>query len=86
MNYIFTGIFILEALIKIIALGPRLYFNDNWNTFDFIIVLGSFCGIFIAFATTLQIRGATSVFRAFRIMRILRLIKRGTVRKDDGND
>ena len=39
-NQIFTVIFILEALIKIIALG-RQYFKENWNIFDFIIIIGS---------------------------------------------
>ncbi|TNV88195.1 hypothetical protein FGO68_gene12429 [Halteria grandinella] len=78
LNYIFTTVFFLEVIIKNCAVGPRLYFNDNWNTFDFAIVCGSFAGIFISSATNIQIKGATSVFRAFRIMRIMRLIKRGS--------
>lgn len=40
VNYICTGIFIVEALIKIIAQGHH-YFKDGWNIFDFIIVVGS---------------------------------------------
>lgn len=36
---VFFVIFVAEAVLKIIALGPRKYFSDNWNIFDFIIVL-----------------------------------------------
>jgi hypothetical protein len=68
----------MEVIIKNLAIGPRLYFNDGWNTFDFVIVLGSMTGVFVSSQTTIQIKGATSVFRAFRIMRIIRLIKRGS--------
>ena len=38
LNYIFTGIFFIEAAIKIIAVEPRIYFNDGWNTFDTVVV------------------------------------------------
>lgn len=48
MNYIFTGIFILEVVIKLFAIGPRLYFADGWNTYDFVIVLGSLTGVFVS--------------------------------------
>ena len=37
LNYVFMGIFTLEAIIKIIALRKQ-YFKDSWNIFDFIIV------------------------------------------------
>ena len=40
MNYIFTAIFLVEAILKLLGLG-RKYFNDPWNIFDFIIILGS---------------------------------------------
>jgi hypothetical protein len=59
-----------------IALGLKNYFKDSWNTFDFIIALGSLIGIFINQFTTVQIKGMT-IIRAFRILRIARLLKRG---------
>jgi voltage-gated sodium channel len=62
-------------MVKIIALGPKLYFNDGWNVFDFIIVIGSIGGIFISNHTQLKISGTTSVLRAFRIFRILRIMR-----------
>ena len=40
-NNIFALIFLLEAIIKIAALGPTRYFSMGWNNFDFAIVLTS---------------------------------------------
>lgn len=37
INWIFLSIFIIEFLLKIIALG-KVYFHDPWNTFDFAIL------------------------------------------------
>jgi hypothetical protein len=38
----FTGIFILEMLFKWIAVGIPTYFRaENWNIFDFCIVVGA---------------------------------------------
>ena len=31
VNYIFTGIFIIECIIKLIAYGIRTYFHSSWN-------------------------------------------------------
>ena len=46
-NYIFAGIFTIEAIIKLIAFGKR-YFKDGWNVFDFIIVIGTFVGLIVS--------------------------------------
>ena len=43
-NYIFAAIFTLEAIIKITALG-KVYFKDNWNVFDLVIVFLTIIGI-----------------------------------------
>ena len=43
LNYTFTGIFIVEACVRLIAL--RLdYFKQGWNLFDFTIVVFSIVG------------------------------------------
>jgi len=76
-NYVFLSVFAAEAFVKIMAIGPALYFNDGWNVFDFFIVAGSLAGVLIAKQSAVQIKGATSILRAFRLMRILRLVKRG---------
>uniref|UniRef100_A0A8C3GI74 Voltage-dependent L-type calcium channel subunit alpha n=1 Tax=Cairina moschata TaxID=8855 RepID=A0A8C3GI74_CAIMO len=41
LNMVFTGLFTVEMLLKIIAFKPRHYFCDAWNTFDALIVVGS---------------------------------------------
>ena len=40
LDFIVLGIFILEAVIKIVAEGkkPLNYFKEPWNIFDFLIV------------------------------------------------
>ena len=60
-----------------IAVEPRLYFSDSWNIFDLIIIIGSVASIFISANTSLAIKGVITILRSFRILRLLRLIKRG---------
>jgi Ion transport protein len=76
LNYMFTFIFTSEAIIRISGTGTEHYFKDAWNVFDFIVALGSIVGIVITYNTNLEIKG-TSLLRAFRILRLLRLLKRG---------
>ncbi|XP_064107830.1 muscle calcium channel subunit alpha-1-like isoform X37 [Macrobrachium nipponense] len=45
LNLIFTAVFALEFVLKIMAFRFKYYFGDAWNVFDFIIVLGSFIDI-----------------------------------------
>ncbi|KAL9888468.1 muscle calcium channel subunit alpha-1 isoform X1 [Glossina fuscipes] len=45
LNMIFTAVFALEFVFKLAAFRFKNYFGDAWNTFDFIIVLGSFIDI-----------------------------------------
>lgn len=56
VNFVFTIIFCLEALVKIIGFGTR-YFYDGWNVFDFAIVLGSilFASLDLAFKIDLSL-------------------------------
>ena len=42
-NWVFTGIFTAEAIVKLIALRQH-YFKKAWNVFDFIIVVSSLIG------------------------------------------
>jgi hypothetical protein len=39
-NIVFAMIFNIECIMKIIGLG-KSYFTNNWNLFDFIIVIGT---------------------------------------------
>ena len=42
-NQVILGVFIVEAIIKMVALAPRpqRYFLDGWNIFDFAIIVFS---------------------------------------------
>ena len=46
LNYIFAGVFTIEAMIKIVALG-KVYFKDKWNIFDFVVVVATLIGIIL---------------------------------------
>ncbi|XP_013977562.1 voltage-dependent L-type calcium channel subunit alpha-1D isoform X6 [Canis lupus baileyi] len=41
LNMVFTGVFTVEMVLKVIAFKPKGYFSDAWNTFDSLIVIGS---------------------------------------------
>ena len=75
VNYAFTCIFIVEAIIKVMAMG-FIYFSDLWNIFDFVILAISIFTICLDLLTTLQLGSSTTVVRAFRIAKILRLIRK----------
>jgi Ion transport protein len=77
INYVFSGIFFIEAFIKITGSGPKIYFRDSWNRFDFLIATGSLVSIIISSQGTLTLKGALTLVRSVRLMRILRLLRRG---------
>lgn len=65
IDRLFLAIFVAEAAAKIICLGPKRYFRDGWNLFDFSIVLASLIPATGQFAT---------LARLARILRVLRLV------------
>jgi len=67
----FIIFFLLEALVKISALGTKAYFKDNWNRFDFALVVGSLPALLSAFLPIPN----TSILLIFRLLRLIRLIK-----------
>jgi hypothetical protein len=74
INYFFAALFGLEAAIKIIALDKQYFKKNGWNLFDFLVVLGSSLSIILSFVTTINIKGAITIIRSFRILRVLRLV------------
>jgi Ion transport protein len=72
---IYTAIFLVEAIIKIIATGS-LYFQDTWNLFDFLITILSIVTILLDQFDVVSVGGSMLVVRAFRIAKILRLVRR----------
>lgn len=47
-NYVFAAIFIVEAVLKLIAFG-KSYFQNSWNKFDFFVVVASILDVLIKF-------------------------------------
>jgi hypothetical protein len=76
INYIFTAIFTSEAVIKLMAMGVNEYCKNPWNIFDFFIIIGSLGSIFLYFYLDVPVKGAITIVRSFRILRVIRLIRR----------
>jgi len=75
LNYFFAAIFNIEMIFKLFAMG-KCYFQQGWNIFDCLIVIGTDIGLLMNLMNVgASLSSATSVIRGFRIMRIFRLIK-----------
>ncbi|XP_054564863.1 voltage-dependent T-type calcium channel subunit alpha-1G isoform X11 [Eptesicus fuscus] len=75
-NYIFTIIFVLESVFKLVAFGFRRFFQDRWNQLDLAIVLLSIMGITleeIEVNASLPIN--PTIIRIMRVLRIARVLK-----------
>ncbi|XP_069563600.1 voltage-dependent T-type calcium channel subunit alpha-1G isoform X3 [Brachyistius frenatus] len=75
-NYIFTFIFVLESVSKLVAFGFRRFFKDKWNQLDLAIVLLSIMGITleeIEVNASLPIN--PTIIRIMRVLRIARVLK-----------
>ncbi|XP_033079118.1 voltage-dependent L-type calcium channel subunit alpha-1C isoform X7 [Trachypithecus francoisi] len=48
LNMLFTGLFTVEMILKLIAFKPKGYFSDPWNVFDFLIVIGSIIDVILS--------------------------------------
>uniref|UniRef100_A0A8C7TZ88 Voltage-dependent L-type calcium channel subunit alpha n=1 Tax=Oncorhynchus mykiss TaxID=8022 RepID=A0A8C7TZ88_ONCMY len=79
LNMVFTGVFTVEMIFKLIAFKPRHYFADAWNTFDALIVVGSVVDIAITEINNTEDSARISItfFRLFRVMRLVKLLSRG---------
>uniref|UniRef100_A0A8D3D245 Voltage-dependent L-type calcium channel subunit alpha n=1 Tax=Scophthalmus maximus TaxID=52904 RepID=A0A8D3D245_SCOMX len=79
LNMLFTGLFTVEMILKLIAFKPRHYFVDAWNTFDALIVVGSIVDIAITEVNNSEENARISItfFRLFRVMRLVKLLSRG---------
>ena len=68
----------MEMIIKVIGLGPNTYIKDPYNIFDAIIVTLSIIDVFVSATLPNDVKmgkGAISVFRAFRLLRVFKLAK-----------
>lgn len=64
IDRIVVAVFVIELALRMYGYGPRKFFRDPWNVFDFIIVA----------IALLPVTGEFAVLRALRILRALRLI------------
>ncbi|NWI55986.1 CAC1H protein, partial [Calyptomena viridis] len=81
-NYVFTIVFVFEAVLKLVAFGFRRFFKDRWNQLDLAIVLLSIVGITleeIEMNAALPINPTIiRIMRVLRIARVLKLLKMAT--------
>ena len=68
LDLIILVVFTLEVIMKFIAeeFAPWQFFNSGWNTFDFVVVAGSFLPAAGSLVTML---------RLLRLLRVLKLLK-----------
>ncbi|XP_075458516.1 voltage-dependent L-type calcium channel subunit alpha-1C isoform X6 [Ascaphus truei] len=90
LNMLFTGLFTVEMILKLIAFKPKGYFSDPWNVFDFLIVIGSVVDVILSETNPGEhaqcsssmnaeenSRISITFFRLFRVMRLVKLLSRG---------
>ncbi len=74
-NNLVLGIFVLEALLKIVAEAPRIdrYFRQGWNIFDFTIIVLSFLptGEFATMARLVRVLRVTRLISAVPELRLI---------------
>uniref|UniRef100_A0A8C9X7N1 Voltage-dependent L-type calcium channel subunit alpha n=1 Tax=Sander lucioperca TaxID=283035 RepID=A0A8C9X7N1_SANLU len=89
LNLIFTVLFTVEMILKLMAFKARGYFGDPWNVFDFIIVIGSVVDVILSEVdSALAASGglyclhgcaasenASVSITFFRLFRVMRLVK-----------
>eukprot|EP01012_Entosiphon_sulcatum_P054139 TRINITY_DN7467_c0_g1_i1.p1 TRINITY_DN7467_c0_g1~~TRINITY_DN7467_c0_g1_i1.p1 ORF type:complete len:1677 (+),score=238.97 TRINITY_DN7467_c0_g1_i1:638-5032(+) len=77
-EYIFLAAFSLEAILRVVSRGFRAYFADNWNKLDAILLVSMWLNLLfdvLSVQRSLAHKIGT-VFRVFRLLRPLRLIRR----------
>nr|XP_046908927.1 voltage-dependent calcium channel type A subunit alpha-1-like isoform X13 [Dermatophagoides farinae] len=82
-NEIFTFLFLVECILKMIALGCKNFFKDSWNTFDFITVCGSVVDALVMEITFSAVNSkdfnfiSVGFLRLFRAARLIKLLRQG---------
>ncbi|XP_028309456.1 voltage-dependent L-type calcium channel subunit alpha-1D [Gouania willdenowi] len=88
LNMIFTVVFTIEMIVKLLALRAHHYFIDPWNSFDALIVVGSVLDIAVSEfsgggghgeGSAKGESGKVSItfFRLFRVLRLVKLLSKG---------
>ncbi|XP_053704507.1 voltage-dependent L-type calcium channel subunit alpha-1D [Synchiropus splendidus] len=86
LNMIFTVVFTIEMIVKLLALRAHHYFIDPWNSFDALIVVGSVLDIAVSEFSGGGGHGegkgesgkvSITFFRLFRVLRLVKLLSKG---------
>lgn len=87
LELFFFIVYVIEFIMKFLALGYENYFKDNWNKFDFFLIL--FQAIFyialenfmsssadksLAASRVIKIAKIQKVFRLFRALRTVKIL------------
>ena len=79
-NILFTIVFGIEAILKLIAYG-KTYFKNSWNQFDFFVVIASVFDLVLInidmqnFGNKALIEKGPKLVKLARILRVTRIIK-----------
>ena len=77
INYLFTGVFMGECVLKLIAFDVT-YFKNSWNCFDFFVVMSSSADIILGQINTGSLkflRVGPQLARILRVLRVSRLFR-----------
>lgn len=82
---VFFVIFLIEVIVKMIAYGPRDYFKDGWNIFDFLVTFCAAMELAASFALLGERVNSTwskyvsgdmiQMMRLFRLLRMARIFR-----------
>jgi len=76
LNFVFSIIFTLEVLIKLIGLGLNQFARDRFNLFDALIMVLSIVELALSSGGS----GSFSAMRAFRLFRVFKVFRIGDLR------
>lgn len=72
---IFTSVYYVECILKLLGLGVSVYFGDNWCRFDFTLVCLALLEDFAESLLDSFLPVPPMMFRILRVLRVLRLIR-----------
>lgn len=77
---IFIWVFLFELLLRIVAYGPEVFFQDRWNYVDTFLVVFGLTFFFVPSRTNAD--GIVRMSRIFRLASLLRLVSHSNYLKN----
>lgn len=72
-EFFFLALFIFEMLLRMWALGPRIYYESSFNRFDCLVISGSVFEVVLTHFNPKSGSFGLSVLRALRLLRIFKV-------------